>query len=75
MKVEIYTKDFCIWCDRAKDLLNSHSIDFNEIDISDDDTRTKFYENIGNNVKTVPQVFMDGERVGGYQDLREWLDA
>jgi glutaredoxin len=75
LKVEIYTKDFCIWCDRAKDLLNSHSIDFNEINISDDDTRTKFYENIGNNVKTVPQVFIDGERVGGYQDLREWLDA
>ena len=75
MKVEIYTKDLCIGCDRAKDLLNSHSIDFNEIDISDDDTRTKFYENIGNNVKTVPQVFIDGERVGGYQDLREWLDA
>ena len=75
MKVEIYTKDFCIWCDRAKDLLNSHSIDFNEINISDDDTRTKFYENIGNNVKTVPQIFIDGQRVGGYQDLREWLDA
>ena len=75
MKVEIYTKDFCIWCDRAKDLLNSHSIDFNEINISDDDTRTKFYENIGNNVKTVPQIFIDGERIGGYQDLREWLDA
>ena len=75
MKVEIYTKDFCIWCDRAKDLLNSHSIDFNEIDLSDDDSRTKFYENIGNNVKTVPQIFIDGQRVGGYQDLREWLDA
>ena len=50
MKVEIYTKDFCIWCDRAKGLLNAHSIDFNEIDLSDDDSRTKFYENIGNNV-------------------------
>jgi glutaredoxin len=75
LKVEIYTKDFCIWCDRAKDLLNSHSIDFNEINISDDDTRIKFYENIGNNVKTVPQIFIDGERIGGYQDLREWLDA
>ena len=75
MKVEIYTKDFCIWCDRAKDLLNAHSIDFNEIDLSDDDSRTKFYENIGNNVKTVPQIFIDGQRVGGYQDLREWLDA
>lgn len=75
MKVEIYTKDFCIWCDRAKGLLNAHSIEFNEIDLSDDDTRIKFYENIGNNVKTVPQIFIDGERIGGYQDLREWLDA
>jgi glutaredoxin len=75
LKVEIYTKDFCIWCDRAKGLLNAHSIEFNEIDLSDDDTRIKFYENIGNNVKTVPQIFIDGERIGGYQDLREWLDA
>ena len=75
MKVEIYTKDLCIWCDRAKGLLNAHSIDFNEIDLSDDDKRTKFYENIGNNVKTVPQIFIDGQRVGGYHDLREWLDA
>ena len=32
MKVEIYTKDHCIWCDRAKGLLNAHSIDFEEFD-------------------------------------------
>jgi len=75
LKVEIYTKDLCIWCDRAKGLLNAHSIDFNEIDLSEDDKRAKFYENIGNNVKTVPQIFIDGQRIGGYQDLRAWLDA
>ncbi len=75
MKVEIYTKDLCIWCDRAKGLLNAHSIDFNEIDLSENDKRAKFYENIGNNVKTVPQIFIDGQRIGGYQDLRAWLDA
>ncbi|MAE33268.1 MAG: ribonucleoside-diphosphate reductase [Actinobacteria bacterium] len=75
MKVEIYTKDFCIWCDRAKGLLNAHSIDFNEIDLSENDKRAKFYENVGNNVKTVPQIFIDGQRIGGYQDLRAWLDA
>ena len=75
MKVEIYTKDLCIWCDRAKGLLNAHSIDFNEIDLSENDKRARFYENIGNNVKTVPQIFIDGQRIGGYQDLRAWLDA
>ena len=75
MKVEIYTKDFCVWCDRAKGLLNAHSIDFNEIDLSENDKRAKFYKNIGNNVKTVPQIFIDGQRIGGYQELRAWLDA
>ncbi len=75
MKVEIYTKDQCIWCDRAKVLLNAHSIDFDEFDLSNDDERIKFYENIGDNVKTVPQVFIDDKRIGGYQDLRVWLNA
>jgi len=75
LKVEIYTKDQCVWCDRAKVLLNAHSIDFDEFDLSNDDERIKFYENIGDNVKTVPQVFIDDKRIGGYQDLRVWLNA
>ena len=75
MKVELYTKDLCIWCDRAKGLLNAYSIDFVEFDLSNDEERLKFYENIGNNVKTVPQVFIDDKRIGGYQDLKEWLNG
>ena len=59
MKVSIYTKDNCIWCDRAKILLDSKKISYNEIDLSDDSERLKFYEKIGDNVKTVPQVFID----------------
>ena len=37
--------------------------------------RVKFYKNIGDNVKTVPQVFIDDIRIGGYQDLRAWLNG
>ena len=74
MKVLIYTKDNCIWCDRAKILLDSKKISFNEIDLSDDSERLKFYEKIGDNVKTVPQVFIDDKRIGGFQDLRVFLD-
>lgn len=74
MKVSIYTKDNCIWCDRAKILLDSKKISFNEIDLSDDSERLKFYEKIGDNVKTVPQVFIDDKRIGGFQDLRVFLD-
>ena len=74
MKVLIYTKDNCIWCYRAKFLLDSKKISYNEIDLSDDSERLKFYEKIGDNVKTVPQVFIDDKRIGGFQDLKVFLD-
>ena len=74
MKVLIYTKDNCIWCDRAKIHLDSKKISYNEIDLSDDSERLKFYEKIGDNVKTVPQVFIDDKRIGGFQDLKVFLD-
>ena len=75
MNVEIYTKDQCIWCDRAKGLLNAHSINFKEVDLSNDVERINFYKNLGDNVKTVPQVFVDDKRIGGYHDLKEWLNG
>lgn len=75
MKVEIYTKNNCIWCDRAKLLLDSKDIEFKEIDLSDDQKREKFYNSIGKNVKTVPQIYIDDLRIGGYQDLVAWLNG
>ncbi len=75
MKVEIYTKNNCIWCDRAKLLLDSKDIEFKEIDLSDDQKREKFYNSIGENVKTVPQIYIDDLRIGGYQDLVAWFNG
>ena len=75
MKVEIYTKNYCIWCDRAKLLLDSKDIEFKEIDLSDDQTRENFYNSIGENVKTVPQIYIDNLRIGGYQDLVAWFNG
>ena len=75
MKVEIYTKNNCIWCDRAKLLLDSKDIEFKEIDLSDDQKREKFYNSIGENVKTVPQIYIDDLRIGGYQNLVAWFNG
>ena len=75
MKVEIYTKNNCIWCDRAKLLLDSKDIEFKEIDLSDNQKREKFYNSIGENVKTVPQIYIDDLRIGGYQDLVAWFNG
>jgi len=75
LKVEIYTKNNCIWCDRAKLLLDTKEIEFKEIDLSDDQKREKFYNSIGENVKTVPQIYIDDIRIGGYQDLVAWFNG
>ena len=37
MKVEIYTKDNCVWCTRAKNLMSDLQISYLEHDLSDDD--------------------------------------
>jgi glutaredoxin len=52
LNIEIYTKDFCIWCDRAKSLLESNNLSFTEIDLSDDSARSEFYSKLGEGVKT-----------------------
>jgi glutaredoxin len=37
--------------------------------MDNDGERQKFYESVGNGVRTVPQIYVDGERIGGFQDL------
>jgi alkyl hydroperoxide reductase subunit F len=69
----MYTKVECIWCDRAKNILDEYELEYLEIDISDDIIRKKFYQEVGEGVSTVPQVYINDERIGGYKELSEWL--
>ncbi|RJT43822.1 glutaredoxin 3 [Rahnella woolbedingensis] len=72
-KIEIYTKATCPYCHRAKALLNSKGASFDEIAIDGDaDTREKMIARSGRS--TVPQIFIDGQHVGGCDDLYA-LDA
>lgn len=72
-KIEIYTKATCPYCHRAKALLNSKGVSFDEIAIDGDaDKREKMIARSGRS--TVPQIFIDGHHVGGCDDLHA-LDA
>jgi len=68
-KVEIYTKAFCPYCARAMRLLADKGVEPTEFDITMD--RTKREEMIGraDGRTTVPQIFIDGQHVGGSDDL------
>lgn len=66
--VEIYTSTSCGPCIRAKALLKAKGVAFREIDISSDVERQR--EMIERSQRrTVPQIFIGGEPIGGYDDL------
>ncbi len=68
-KIEIYTKTTCGFCRRAKMLLEENDADFEEIPVDrDSGLRDRMIERAGG-LSTVPQVFIGGRHIGGYDEL------
>lgn len=67
-KVEIYTKYMCPYCFRAKLLLESKGVEYQEFDASGGPRREEMLAR-ANGGTTVPQIFIDGTHVGGCDDL------
>jgi GrxC family glutaredoxin len=66
--IEIYSTQQCPYCVRARALLDAKGLDFEEIDVSVDQQILQYMiERSGQ--RTVPQIFIDGESVGGFQQL------
>lgn len=70
-KVIIYTKDNCPYCVQAKNLFTNKSQQYAEMKIGVDLTREEFM-GLFPDVKTVPFIIIDGEKVGGYDRLVEY---
>ncbi len=68
-RVEIYSTLFCPYCARAKSLLETKGVDYTNIDVIEDTAkRDEMVERSGGR-QTVPQIFIDGEHVGGCDEL------
>jgi len=70
-RVEIYTKFLCPYCARAKRLLESKDVAFEEHDISMGGPKRAEMLQRAHGRHTVPQIFIDGRHVGGSDDLAE----
>jgi glutaredoxin 3 len=67
-RVQLYTTSWCGYCVRAKTLLESRGLEYEEISLDDDPHfRRKLQEMTGG--WTVPQVLLDGKPIGGYREL------
>ncbi len=67
--VEIYTSPLCGFCHAAKRLLVTKGVSFEEIDLSREPARRAEMVQRSGGRKTVPQTFVGGMHVGGYDDL------
>ncbi len=66
--VIVYTTEYCPYCVRAKNLLRHKGVAFDEINVGDDDAlREKMVAESGR--RTVPQIFIDGKPIGGFDEL------
>jgi glutaredoxin 3 len=69
-RIQMYTTDWCGYCVRAKALLDSRGLEYEEINLdADPEFRTKLLELTGR--WTVPQILVDGRPIGGYAELRQ----
>jgi glutaredoxin 3 len=68
-KVEIYTTPFCPYCSRAKALLETKGVAFEEHDVSMDYAERMKMRDRANGGYTVPQIFIAGQHIGGCDDM------
>ena len=66
--VEVFSRDNCPYCDRAKALLKSKGVDYDEIDITYDETMAaRMMQRSAQ--RSVPQIFIGNRPIGGYDAL------
>lgn len=73
MKVVIWSKYHCSYCEQAKSLLKENDIIFEERRIGDGWTREDLLEAVPN-ARSVPQIFIDETHIGGFNELKKHLE-
>ena len=67
--IEIYSADWCDYCTKAKTLLEDKGMPFEEHDMDDDEVINELAERMPEPSSKIPQIFIDGDHIGGYDDL------
>ena len=73
-KIEIYTKNACIFCDRAKEVFKSKNLNYSEYNII---TNPEYLDELlkrSNGLKKMPQIFINNKHIGGFDKLQLLID-
>lgn len=70
-RVTVYSTASCPICVRAKTMLDKWEIAYDEVMIDSDEAALKEFAEVTNGARTVPQIIIDGECIGGFTELTE----
>ena len=74
MTIVIYSKPNCIYCDKSKALVKGLGLSYDEKMFGKDfNSPEELYEAVGKQVRTMPQIKIDGTLIGGYNQLVEYF--
>ena len=73
MKVEIYSKPQCPYCDMAKNLAEREGYELTYKMLDEDFDRETLMETFPG-ARTFPQIIVDGNKIGGYQEFKKLVD-
>ena len=69
MEIDIYTSPLCGFCTIAKNFLTKKGVKFNEYDVLKDPSLKPIMIERANGTKTVPQIFINQQHIGGWEQL------
>lgn len=71
--IEVYGTPQCLWCVRAKDLISSRGLAYDEIHLHKDISVAAFKDMFPGFIK-VPQIKINGSHIGGYDELVKYMN-
>ena len=74
MTITVYSKNNCVYCNKAKSLIKNLGLEYEEKKLEEFDSPQAMLEDIGKNVRQMPQIKIDGELIGGYNQLVEYFN-
>ena len=73
MKAIVWSKEDCTFCEQSKALLSQRSISYEERKIGEGWTKEQLLEAVPS-ARSVPQIFIDDKYIGGFQQLKKFLE-
>ena len=73
MKIEIYGQTVCSYCNAAKAICKANGFEYAYINLDGPEDKEALERRVGQPIRSVPQIFVNNEYIGGYEAFKKFL--